>query len=237
MELKRGHVDFTVEVERALRVLDGAVAVFDASAGVELRAAVRRVTLARKGVPVLCGSALKNKGVQPLLDAITAYLPAPNERHLDLVRWYKDDLCALAFKVVHDKQRGPLVFLRIYSGTMKAQSAVHNINRNATYTVTRVTIVSSKSSAAAAEWRALKEDERRRGTEGGEGRLVLAGVEIPEPVFFCTIEPPSLAKQTGGGRTCTVALAQYRWRSSRRIRSFRSERVVRFEKRSSFIII
>lgn len=48
-------------------------------------------------------------------------------------RWYKDDLCALAFKVLHDKQRGPLVFLRIYSGTLKPQSAVHNINRNSTY--------------------------------------------------------------------------------------------------------
>ncbi|MEQ2171333.1 hypothetical protein GOODEAATRI_009587 [Goodea atripinnis] len=51
----------------------------------KLQEAVRRVTLARKGVPVLCGSSLKNKGVQPLLDAITAYLPAPNERLHDLV--------------------------------------------------------------------------------------------------------------------------------------------------------
>lgn len=47
-------------------------------------------------------------------------------------QWYKDDLCALAFKVLHDKQRGPLVFLRIYSGTLKAQTAVHNLNRNNT---------------------------------------------------------------------------------------------------------
>ncbi|KAG5834308.1 hypothetical protein ANANG_G00260170 [Anguilla anguilla] len=111
---------------------------FDAVPSEKLRAAVRRVTLARKGVPVLCGSALKNKGVQPLLDAVTTYLPAPNERHLDLVRWYKDDLCALAFKVLHDKQRGPLVFVRIYSGTMKPQSAVHNINRNATERMSRL---------------------------------------------------------------------------------------------------
>lgn len=51
----------------------------------QLQEAVRRLTLARKGVPVLCGSSLRNKGVQPLLDAITAYLPAPNERHHDLV--------------------------------------------------------------------------------------------------------------------------------------------------------
>lgn len=51
----------------------------------QLREAVRRVTLTRKGVPVLCGSSLRNKGVQPLLDAITTYLPAPDERHHDLV--------------------------------------------------------------------------------------------------------------------------------------------------------
>lgn len=50
-------------------------------------------------------------------------------------RWYKDDLCALAFKVLHDKQRGPLVFLRIYSGTLKPQTAIHNINRNSTCVV------------------------------------------------------------------------------------------------------
>lgn len=60
-------------------------------------------------------------------------------------RWYKDDLCALAFKVLHDKQRGPLVFLRIYSGTLKPQTAVHNINRNSTYVVT-ITVRSSSTS-------------------------------------------------------------------------------------------
>lgn len=47
-------------------------------------------------------------------------------------RWYEDDLCALAFKVLHDKQRGSLVFLRIYSGTLRAQAAVRNVNRNST---------------------------------------------------------------------------------------------------------
>lgn len=196
---------------------------FDAVSSVKLQEAVRRVTLARKGVPVLCGSSLRNKGVQPLLDAITAYLPAPNERHHDLVRWYEGDLCALAFKVLHDKQRGPLVFLRIYSGTLKPQTAVYNINRNSVermsrllvpfadqhveiqsmtagnialtvglkQTVTGDTIVSSKASAAAAA---------RRARDGGGAvaeyaSVVLSGVEVPEPVFFCTIEPPTMAKQ------------------------------------------
>ncbi|XP_041915350.1 ribosome-releasing factor 2, mitochondrial [Alosa sapidissima] len=205
---------------------------FDAVPPEKLQQAVRRITLARRGVPVLVGSALKNKGVQPLLDAITLYLPAPDERHHDLVRWYKDDLCALAFKVIHDKQRGPLVFLRIYSGSMKPQSSVHNINRNGTermsrlllpfadqhveipslsagnialtvglkQTVTGDTIVSSRASAAAAGRRAQKEAQEQRGSAGGAGGreapgLVLAGVEVPEPVFFCSIEPPSMAKQ------------------------------------------
>ncbi|KAM4720417.1 ribosome-releasing factor 2, mitochondrial [Anableps anableps] len=199
---------------------------FEAVPAKKLQEAVRRITLARKGVPVLCGSSLKNKGVQPLLDAITAYLPAPNERHHDLVRWYKDDLCALAFKVLHDKQRGPLVFLRIYSGTLKAQTAVHNINRNSTermsrllvpfadqhveipsmsagnialtvglkQTVTGDTIVSSKASAAAAARRAQNDSGKgkKRGEHAG---IVLSGVEVPDPVFFCTIEPPTMAKQ------------------------------------------
>ncbi|XP_035040037.2 ribosome-releasing factor 2, mitochondrial [Hippoglossus stenolepis] len=199
---------------------------FDAVPSIKLQEAVRRVTLARKGVPVLCGSSLKNKGVQPLLDAIVAYLPAPSERHNDLVRWYKDDLCALAFKVLHDKQRGPLVFLRIYSGTLKAQTAVHNINRNSIermsrllvpfadqhveipsmtagnialtvglkQTVTGDTIVSSKASAAAAARRAHNDNSTGK-KHGEHATVVLSGVEVPDPVFFCTIEPPTMAKQ------------------------------------------
>ncbi|GAA6109783.1 ribosome-releasing factor 2, mitochondrial isoform X1 [Tachysurus ichikawai] len=201
---------------------------FDSVPAGKLQEALRRVTTSRKGVPVLCGSSLKNKGVQPLLDAITAYLPAPDERNHDLVCWYKDDLCALAFKVVHDKQRGPLVFLRIYSGSMKPQSAVYNINRNGTermsrlllpfadqhveipsvsagnialavglkQTVTGDTIVSSKASVTAAARRAHnKAGEKRASSQEPQNSLLLAGVEVPEPVFFCSIEPPSMAKQ------------------------------------------
>nr|7L20_w Chain w, Ribosome-releasing factor 2, mitochondrial [Homo sapiens] len=178
---------------------------FDLLPAEKLQTAIHRVTLAQTAVPVLCGSALKNKGIQPLLDAVTMYLPSPEERNYEFLQWYKDDLCALAFKVLHDKQRGPLVFMRIYSGTIKPQLAIHNINGNCTERISRLllpfadqhveipsltagnialtvglkhtatgdTIVSSKSSAL----------------------LLLAGVEIPEPVFFCTIEPPSLSKQ------------------------------------------
>nr|XP_023678954.1 ribosome-releasing factor 2, mitochondrial isoform X1 [Paramormyrops kingsleyae]XP_023678955.1 ribosome-releasing factor 2, mitochondrial isoform X2 [Paramormyrops kingsleyae] len=201
---------------------------FDAVPPGKLQQAIRRVTLSQKGVPVLCGSALKNKGVQPLLDGVTAYLPAPSERHHDMLRWYNDDLCALAFKVVHNKQRGPLVFVRIYSGTMKTQSAVYNINRNNTermsrllvpfadqhveipslmagnialavglkQTVTGDTIVASKASASAAAHQALGDDKQPADSDEKPRRLILAGVEVPDPVFFCTIEPPTMSKQT-----------------------------------------
>ncbi|XP_042307975.1 ribosome-releasing factor 2, mitochondrial-like [Sceloporus undulatus] len=193
----------------------------------QLHSAVRRVTLAQKAVPVLCGSALKNKGVQPLLDAITQYLPAPDECSYDFLEWYKDDLCALAFKVLHDKQRGPLVFLRIYSGKMKPQSAIFNINKNCTERMSRLllpfadqqieissatagnivltvglkqsatgdTIVSSKASAVAAAQQAGQNVGSKHGQVGEVQNLLLAGIEVPEPVFFCTIEPPSIARQ------------------------------------------
>ncbi|XP_039240507.1 ribosome-releasing factor 2, mitochondrial isoform X2 [Pipra filicauda] len=199
---------------------------FDLISAEKLQSAIRRVTLAHKAVPVLCGSALKNKGVQPLLDAITMYLPAPNERSYEFLQWYKDDLCALAFKVLHDKCRGPLVFVRVYSGSLKPQSAVYNINKSCTERMSRLllpfadqhieipslmpgnialtvglkqsatgdTIVSSKASAVAAARRAGKDAREKRSVSDVDS-LLLAGVEVPDPVFFCTIEPPSMAKQ------------------------------------------
>ncbi|XP_025126640.3 ribosome-releasing factor 2, mitochondrial isoform X1 [Bubalus bubalis] len=200
---------------------------FDLLPAEKLQAAIHRVTLAQTAVPVLCGSALKNKGVQPLLDAITMYLPSPEERNYEFLQWYKGDLCALAFKVLHDKQRGPLVFMRIYSGMIKPQTAIHNINGNCTERISRLllpfadqhieiplltagnialtvglkhtatgdTIVSSRSSALAASRRAKRGGEKKQKENNEAERLLLAGVEIPEPVFFCTIEPPSMAKQ------------------------------------------
>ncbi|NXJ09572.1 RRF2M factor, partial [Odontophorus gujanensis] len=201
---------------------------FDLIPADKLQSAIRRVTLAQKAVPVLCGSALKNKGVQPLLDAITMYLPAPHERSYEFLQWYKDDdLCALAFKVLHDKCRGPLVFIRIYSGSLKPQSAIYNINKSCTERMSRLllpfadqqieipslmpgnialavglkqsatgdTLVSSKASALAAAHQAGKSAQGEQRNTSDTERLLLAGVEVPEPVFFCTIEPPSMAKQ------------------------------------------
>ena len=95
-----------------------------------LRKAIRTATLKKNFTPVLCGSALKNKGVQPLLDAVLFYLPSPLDIHHDFVQYYTDKLCALAFKIIHDKQRGVITFVRIYAGHIKSGSVVFNVNRS-----------------------------------------------------------------------------------------------------------
>ncbi|UCD71151.1 MAG: elongation factor G [Syntrophobacterales bacterium] len=103
----------------------------------EIKSAIRRATIERKIVPVLCGSAFKNKGVQPLLDAVVDYLPSP----LDVPpvkgigpdgkeQWRKPDdslsLSALAFKIMNDPFVGQLSFFRVYSGVLKAGSTIYN---------------------------------------------------------------------------------------------------------------
>ena len=108
-----------------------------------LRDALRRVTLKRKAVPVFCGSSFKNRGVQPLLDAIVYYLPNPLDRQHQFSEFYKKDFCALAFKIVHDKQRGPLTFVRLYSGQLDSGSIVYNVNQGESEKVGRLLQVSA----------------------------------------------------------------------------------------------
>ncbi|XP_025913131.1 ribosome-releasing factor 2, mitochondrial isoform X3 [Apteryx rowi] len=153
---------------------------FDLLPADKLQSAIRRVTLAQKAVPVLCGSALKNKGVQPLLDAITAYLPAPNERSYEFLERMSRLLLPFA-----DQQ---IEIPSLMAGNIALTVGLKQ-------SATGDTIVSSKASAVAAARRAGRDagGERRRTSEVES--LLLAGVEIPEPVFFCTIEPPSMAKQ------------------------------------------
>nr|XP_048297472.1 ribosome-releasing factor 2, mitochondrial isoform X2 [Myodes glareolus] len=152
---------------------------FDLVPAEKLQTAIHRVTLAQAAVPVLCGSALKNKGVQPLLDAITMYLPSPEEReHGSLERMSR---LLLPFADQH---------VEIPSLTAGNIALTVGLKQ----TATGDTIVSSKSSALAAARRAGR-GEKKHGKNNEAESLLLAGVEIPEPVFFCTIEPPSVAKQ------------------------------------------
>uniref|UniRef100_F7G7T5 Ribosome-releasing factor 2, mitochondrial n=1 Tax=Ornithorhynchus anatinus TaxID=9258 RepID=F7G7T5_ORNAN len=153
---------------------------FDLLSAEKLQAAVRRVTLARTAVPVLCGSSLRNKGVQPLLDAVTMYLPSPDERSHEFLERISRLLLPFA-----DQQ--------IEIPSLPAGNIALTVGLK--QTATGDTIVSSKASALAAVRRAGR-DLRKSPRQSGEAEsLLLAGVEVPDPVFFCTVEPPSMAKQ------------------------------------------
>uniref|UniRef100_A0A8C9L101 Ribosome-releasing factor 2, mitochondrial n=1 Tax=Panthera tigris altaica TaxID=74533 RepID=A0A8C9L101_PANTA len=153
---------------------------FDLLPAEKLQTAIRRVTLAQTAVPVLCGSALKNKGVQPLLDAVTVYLPSPEERNYEFLE--RISRLLLPFADQH-----------IEIPSLTAGNIALTVGLK--HTATGDTIASSKSSALAAARRAETEGGKKHRRNNEAERLLLAGVEIPEPVFFCTIEPPSVAKQ------------------------------------------
>ncbi|KAI8907169.1 P-loop containing nucleoside triphosphate hydrolase protein [Gorgonomyces haynaldii] len=92
-----------------------------------IQKALRKTTIEGSAVPVLCGAAFRNLGVQPVLDAICDYLPHPNERPLPALKNDKKpqkSLFGLAFKVIYDHQRGPIVFVRVYEGQLQARSMV-----------------------------------------------------------------------------------------------------------------
>jgi elongation factor G len=181
----------------------------------DLKQALRRVTLAVKGVPVLCGSALKNKGVRPLLDAIANYLPSPEDmppvRAIDtrvggeVTRPPQDDapFAALAFKVVSDPFVGRLVYFRVYSGTVKVSAQVLNSTRGKRERIGRLL--------------RMHANRREEEEEVGAGAIVatlglkntftgdtlchysqpvlLEAIRFPEPVISVSVEPKTRADQ------------------------------------------
>ena len=135
---RQAMIEKIVETDEALliRYLDGEEIDEDS-----LRQALRRATIARELIPVLCGSAIRNKGVEPLMDAVIYYLPSPidvppveavrSDNNEIVLRHADPDgpLSALASKVATDPYVGRLVFLRIYSGTAKAGATVRNVTK------------------------------------------------------------------------------------------------------------
>lgn len=196
-----------------------------------LKAALRRITVQRgmasQVVVTLCGSALKNKGVQPLLDAIIDYLPspvdmAPYEAHgINIAKNKRDSLgnqmllqpstneplCALAFKVQHDRQRGLVVFFRVYSGVLHAKSQLINTSRAgikervlrlmhvAADDEEAVESISAGHIGAAVGLKHTYTGDTLVSAKDTTLRVVLPGVQIPKPVFTCSIEAESSAKQ------------------------------------------
>ncbi len=210
-------------VEAVAEVDDEVMAVFVESgvAGVPLpllQAGMRRATISNKGVVVLCGSSLKNKGVQPLLDAIVDYLPSPadlppivavrKKDQAEVTRLPSADqpLLAMAFKVLHDPHRGPLVFFRVYSGALRVKDGIQNCTQDRKERVTKllqvhanktqeIEEVSAGNIAAAVGLRFTTTGDTVISAKDAE-QVVLPGLEVPDPVIFRAIEARSTADQS-----------------------------------------
>ncbi len=181
----------------------------------ELRGALRRVTLAAKGVPILCGSALKNKGIQLLLDAIVSYLPSPADmppvRATDIrgggevTRPPKDDVpfSALAFKAVPDPFVGRLVYFRVYSGKVKVGAQVLNATRGKRERIGRLLRMHAnhREEITRADTGDIVATLGLKNTFTGDTLchysqpVLLEAIRFPEPVLSVAVEPTTRADQ------------------------------------------
>ena len=176
----------------------------------ELKEAIRRATLSLKAVPVFAGSAYKNKGIQPLLDAVIEYLPSPLDRGAvvgktpdgkEVVRRPSDTepLTALAFKIQMDQYIGKLVYVRVYSGVLKAGTYVLNASQNKRERISRIVRMHAAKKEDVEELRAgdigavvgLKNVRTGDTITDVEHPLILESLEIPEPVISQAIFPKS----------------------------------------------
>jgi len=180
-----------------------------------LRAAVRRHTLKMELAPVMCGTAFKNKGVQPLLDSIVYYLPSPDDilpvvgedpkTHEQIERRPDDSqpFSALAFKVITDPYVGRLTYFRVYSGTLEAGGHVHNVSADRKERVGRllrmhanhredVDVVFTGDIVAAV---GLKHSFTGHTLAEPANPILLESMTFPEPVISIAIEPKTAADQ------------------------------------------
>jgi elongation factor G len=181
----------------------------------EIKAAVRKGTIAMRVFPVICGASFKNKGVQALLDAVIDYLPSPldippmmgvnPETSETEERKASDDapFAALAFKIMNDQHVGQLVFLRVYSGTLEAGSAVYNSTKDKKERVGRllrmhankkeeVPAIAAGDIAAAI---GLKLTTTGDTLCDADKPIVLEAMTFPEPVIAVAIEPKTRADE------------------------------------------
>jgi elongation factor G len=181
----------------------------------DIKAAIRRVTLTNTCVPVLCGSSLKNKGVQALLDAVVDYLPSPKDvpplyaidtKTDEKVPCIPDDgepFVALAFKVVTDPYMGRLVYLRVYSGIIEAGSTVLNSARGKKERIGRILLMHAnrREEINQADTGAIIATLGLKDTFTGDTlcdinkSVILENIKFPEPVISVAVEPKSRADQ------------------------------------------
>jgi len=175
----------------------------------QLKSAVRRATLRNKFIPVFCGSAVKNKAVDIILDAIGDYLPSPmdlppingfdpnSKETISRSPKDKDEFCALAFKVMSDPYVGKLTFFRVYSGVLESGSYVYNANKDKRERIGKIVrmhankqeIIKSVHAGDIGAAVGLK-NTSTGDTICDEGKpIILETMEFPEPVISMAIEP------------------------------------------------
>ena len=182
-----------------------------------LKASIRKCTLERKLHPILCGSAFKNKGVQPLLDAITDYLPSPLDRGVveaklahDLEKSvvckpdFKEPTAALAFKLATDTFAGNLCYVRVYSGVISAGMTLTNPREKKKERVQKIVKMHANSRMEVNEIKAgdigaiigLKFTVTGDTLSDPSREVVLESITFPEPVISTVVEAKSSADQT-----------------------------------------
>lgn len=181
----------------------------------ELKHAIRKGTIANRMVPVCCGTSYRNKGVQPLLNAIVDFMPSPLDippaqgTSIDgaetITTECSDDapFAALAFKIVADPYVGKLAFFRVYSGTLKAGTYVYNASKNKRERIGRILLMHAASRTEIEEAHAgdiaalvgLKETGTGDTLCDEKNPLLLETMEFPDPVIQVAIEPKTKAGQ------------------------------------------
>jgi len=182
----------------------------------DLRKAVRRATLEIKGIPVVCGSAFKNKGVQQLLDAVVDYLPSPldvppiqahapddREKHVSVNADDNAPFAALAFKIMNDPYVGNLTFFRVYSGVIRSGSYVFNSTKGKRERIGRLLKMHANKREDIKEVYAgdIAAAVGLRDTTTGDTLcdettpIVLEAMEFPDPVIDIAIEPKTKSDQ------------------------------------------
>ncbi|MHB8490765.1 MAG: elongation factor G [Solirubrobacteraceae bacterium] len=184
-----------------------------------LREAIRVATLSTKLTPVLCGSSFKNKGVQPLLDAVISYLPSPldvppvtgtelikgAEEAREVQRTANDSepFAALAFKIMADPYVGKLTYFRVYSGTLESGSRILNVNSGRTERVGRILMMHANDREEVGEVHAgdiaaavgIKQVMTGDTLAAPDAPIQLENIIFPDPVIKVAVEPKTKADQ------------------------------------------
>jgi elongation factor G len=181
----------------------------------QLKACIRKGTITSKFVPVVTGSAFKNKGVQPLLDAVVDFLPSPldvpaikgvkagTDEEIERKSSDTEPFSALAFKVMNDPFVGTLTFARIYSGILEAGSTVINTTKDNKERIGRMLLMHANSREDVKEARAgdivalagLKNTTTGDTLCNPDNQVILERMEFPEPVIEVAVEPKTAADQ------------------------------------------